>query len=74
MLTVTQAALYLSSQRGIKVKRDTLQHWCLRGLFPNATHDTDAVGRTYWVIPESDLLAFVPPTNGRPPAKKEEKE
>lgn len=73
MLTVTQAALYLSSQRGIKVKRDTLQKWCQRGLFPNATHDTDATGRTYWVIPESDLDVFVPPVNGRPPRKKEGK-
>lgn len=64
MLTTTEAAALLT-ERGITVKADTIKHWCQQGKFPNARR-IGGPRRGSWLIPQSDLDAFTPPTMGRP--------
>jgi excisionase family DNA binding protein len=66
-LTVTQAA------ERLKVAAITVRKWCKRGLFPNAYMHETPLG-ALWLIPESDVKNFQPPTMGRPPKPKEEAE
>jgi excisionase family DNA binding protein len=62
-LTVTQAAERLN------VAAITVRKWCKRGLFPNAYMHETLLG-ALWMIPESDVKNFQPPTIGRPPKPK----
>jgi hypothetical protein len=47
----------------------SVRKWAARGLFPGAQVITDSIV-PYWVIPETALVGFVKPTQGRKPAKK----
>jgi hypothetical protein len=48
----------------------TVRKWLLAGLFTNARLEVTIAGKI-WLVPESDLIGFVPPERGRPPKKKE---
>jgi excisionase family DNA binding protein len=50
----------------LNVGRSTVNLWCRQGRFPGAQMENSPVG-SYWLIPESDLRGFKPPTLGRPP-------
>lgn len=43
----------------------TVRKWLLAGLFPNARLEVTVAGKI-WLIPENDLIGFVPPERGRP--------
>lgn len=43
--------------------------WVERGKFPNAEKLDDPYGKSYWVIPETDLENFVPQKRKGKPAK-----
>jgi hypothetical protein len=51
------------------VAQVTVNVWCLRGLFPNATREETARGPV-WTISESDVESFVKPKRGRVPKPK----
>ncbi len=55
----------------LNVASITVRKWLLAGLFPNARLEETVAGKI-WLIPESDLVGFVPPERGRPPKKKNE--
>jgi predicted site-specific integrase-resolvase len=59
-LTTAEAAERLG------VAQVTVNVWCLRGLFPNATREETARGPV-WTIPEIDVAGFVKPKRGRVP-------
>lgn len=63
-LTTAEAAERLG------VAQVTVNVWCLKGLFPNATREDTPRGPV-WTIPESDVRGFVKPTRGRVPKRKE---
>jgi excisionase family DNA binding protein len=50
----------------LNVGRSTVNLWCRQGRFPGAHMENSPVG-SYWIIPETDLKGFKPPTLGRPP-------
>jgi len=50
----------------------TVRKWLLAGLFPNARLEETIAGKI-WLVPENDLIDFVPPERGRPPKPKESK-
>lgn len=66
-LTTSQAAERLG------VGKSTVNLWCRQGRFPNA-ESTDTPRGPVWLIPESDLKDFKPPTMGRPPKPKAQEE
>jgi hypothetical protein len=50
-----------------KVARRTVSGWIWDKKFPNARKVTPPAGASYWLVPETDLTDFVPPTGrGRP--------
>jgi len=55
-----------------KKDRSTVQKWIQNKMFPNARLETSPFG-SYWLIPESDLINFKEPKNGRPKKKKDKK-
>jgi hypothetical protein len=49
------------------VKRRIVLGWISGGKFPNARKVTPPVGKSYWLVPDSDLTSFTPPGKpGRP--------
>lgn len=48
-----------------KVDPATVRKWLRHGQFPNA-YVEETVRGPVWMIPESDLVSFAPPKNGRP--------
>jgi len=62
-LTTAEAAKELG------VAQVTVNVWCLRGLFPNATREDTPRGPV-WTIPEADVRSFVKPKRGRVPKGK----
>lgn len=49
------------------VNRRIVLGWISGGKFPNAHKVEPPVGKPYWLIPESDLKGFAPPSRpGRP--------
>jgi hypothetical protein len=49
------------------VAGSTVRGWLKRRLFPGAFLKETGLGDSYWVIPESALLNFVPPKPGPVP-------
>jgi transcriptional regulator with XRE-family HTH domain len=54
----------VANQLGIG--KSTVTLYCRQGRFPNA-ESIDTPRGAIWYIPEGDVKAFTPPTNGRPP-------
>jgi hypothetical protein len=48
------------------VQADTVSRWCQRGLFPHMRLWPKTGRGAIYLIPESDLVGFVPPERGRP--------
>jgi hypothetical protein len=48
----------------------TATRWCQRGLFPHLIKGRKTSTGPNYLIPESDLVGFVPPRRGRPAAAK----
>jgi hypothetical protein len=46
----------------------TARSWCERGLFPNVMRGPKTGRGATYLIPESDLVRFTPPQQGRPPS------
>jgi predicted site-specific integrase-resolvase len=51
-----------------EVNSYTVKGWIRKGLFPNAKLEESIAG-SVWLIPESDLVGFVKPDQGRPKKK-----
>lgn len=45
------------------VAASTARAWCLNGTLPGAYQKETELG-SFWVVPESDLINFVPPKPG----------
>jgi hypothetical protein len=48
------------------VQARTVTRWCQRGLFPNAQLGPKTGSGAIYLVPEIDLVGFVPPERGRP--------
>ena len=59
-LTASQVAVRFD------VDARTVRLWCTRGLFPRSRSEETPRGPV-WIIPESDLVGFVPPKPGPKP-------
>ena len=67
-LTAAFAAKQIAARLDRPVAARTVRLWCKDGRFPNARLVDHPLG-DYWVIPETDVKAFVPPEMGRPATK-----
>jgi transposase len=52
------------------VSNSTARGWLLRGRFAGAKLVQPEIGVSYWVAPESEVRAFVPPKPGPVPKAK----
>lgn len=64
MLTVREVA------ERIEAGASSVRKWAARGLFPGARFVSDSIV-PYWQIPETALVGFTKPTQGRKPKSKE---
>ncbi len=48
------------------VAASTARAWCLNGILPGAYMKETELG-SFWIVPESNLLGFVPPKSGPKP-------
>lgn len=55
-----------------RVEKRVAQGWIQRGLFPNAWKHLNPIFGKVWMVPETDLIGFAPPRQGRPPKANKE--